>query len=152
MLTKDNVINSDEAIEPDDALRGAFDSLKRHFTSPPVIALPMGKRAYMIDCVVSQYAVGVVLPQQQNEKNAKEYATIGYFSKTLSKKQWEYFATKKEYLVVVSGLLTMGPYREGANLKVRTDLYIKWMIISIDQTGRVMIWILRWMEFDYEPF
>ena len=65
----------------------SFKTLNKSLTNPPIVALPMHNRSYMIDCNASQYAIGAVLLQQQNHDEPKEWATVGFFSKKLSTEQ-----------------------------------------------------------------
>ena len=50
----------------------------------------------MIDCDASENVIGAVFLQQQNPDEPKEWATVGFFSKTLSKEQRNYSATERE--------------------------------------------------------
>ena len=105
----------------------------------------------MVDCDASAYAVGAVLLQQQDEKDEKSWATIGYYSKTLTKEQRNYSASERECYAVVWSTLTLRPYLEGSHFKVRTDHNaLKWMLTLNDPSGRLMRWRLRLMEYDYE--
>jgi len=148
MLRKDAVLDWDN---PTTEQLEAFETLKAKLTSPPVLALPKANRPIMIDTDASQYAVGVVLLQQQDDEHPTEWATLGYWSKTLSKEQRNYSATERECYAVVWGILTLRPYLEGARFSVRTDHNaLRWMMTLNDPQGRLMRWRLRLMEFNYE--
>ena len=112
MLKKDSGVDWNSHIEPTEEQREAFETLKDALTKPPVLALPVRDRPYMLDCDASAYAIGVVLLQQQNDDKPTEWATVGYFSKTLTKEQRNYSASERECYAVVWGVLTLRPYLE----------------------------------------
>ena len=151
MLKKDSEVDWDQPIEPDEQQQEAFETLKAHLTEPPILALPKPGRPYMIDCDASAYGIGAVLLQQQDEKKPTDWATVGYFSKTLSKEQRNYSASERECYAVVWAVLSLRPYLEGSHFIVRTDhSALRWMMTLNDPTGRLMRWRLRLLEFDYE--
>ena len=151
MLKKESGTEWGPDLEPTEEQREAFQRLKDALVRPPVLALPVRNRPYMIDCDASAYAIGVVLLQQQDETKPKEWATVGYYSKTLTKEQRNYSASERECYAVVWAILTLRPYLEGAPFMVRTDHdALKWMLTLNDPSGRLMRWRLRLMEFPYE--
>ena len=105
----------------------------------------------MIDCDASQYGIGAVLLQQQDESKPTKWENVGYFSKTLSKEQRNFSATESECLAVVWAVLMLRPYLEGSHFIVSTyQNALRWMMTLNDPTGRLMRWRLRLLEFDYE--
>ena len=151
MLKKDSPVDWNNPIVPTDGQQTAFEALKASLTSPPILGLPQHDRPHMIDCDASEYAVGVVLLQQQDDDKPNEWATVGYYSKTLSKEQRNYSASERECYAVVWGVLTLRPYLEGGHFIVRTDHQaLRWMMTVSDAAARLMRWRLRLMEFDYE--
>ena len=105
----------------------------------------------MIDCDESKYGIGAVLLQQQDPSKPTEWATVGYYSNTLSREQRNYSATERECLAVKWSVLTLRPYLEGSHFIVRTDHNsLRWMMTLNDPTGRLMRWRLRLLDFDYE--
>ena len=148
MLRKDAARDWDN---PTEEQSRAFEELKARLTSPPILALPKPGRPIMVDTDASAYAVGAVLLQQQDEDDLTSWATIGYWSKTLTKEQRNYSATERECYAVVWAVLTLRSYLEGAKFLVRTDHNaLRWMMTLNEPNGRLMIWRLRLMEFDYE--
>ena len=121
MLKKDSQTDWDQSIVPTEQQQEAFETLKSKLIEPPILALPKPGRPYMVDCDASKYGIGAVLLQQQDESKPTEWATVGYFSKTLSKEQRNYSATERECYAVVWAVLTLRPYLEGSHFIVRTD-------------------------------
>ena len=95
MLTKDAKNNFANPTE--DQVK-SFEDLKAALCSPPILALPMRKGPYMLDTDSSAYQAGVVLLQQQDDKNPKSCATIGYWSRSLNPAERKYTASERECL------------------------------------------------------
>ena len=129
----------------------SFEDLKARLTVPPTLALPKANRSYLINTDASAYAIGAVLLQQQDKDDPTSWATVGYWSKTLTNDQRNYSATERECYAVVRATLSLTPYIEGTKFVVRTDHNaLRWMMTTNDPRGRLMRWRLRLMEFDYE--
>ena len=92
MLKKDSETDWDQPIIPTEVQQEAFNTLKQKMVEPPILALPKPGRPYMIDCDASKYGIGAVLLQQQDPSKPTEWATVGYYSKTLSREQRNYSA------------------------------------------------------------
>ena len=113
ILKKDSETDWDQPIVPTEEQQEEFDTLKSRLIKPPILALPKVGRPYMIDCDASQYGIGAVLLQQKEESKPTEWATVGYFSKTLPKEQSNHSAMERECLAVVWDVLMLRPYLEG---------------------------------------
>ena len=72
----------------------AFDALKSRLLQEPILALPANEGQYILDTVASDFALGAVLSQVQNE----EEKVIAYSSRTLSASEKKYEVTRKELL------------------------------------------------------
>ena len=137
--------------DPTEEQLRSFEGLKARLTAPPILVLPKANRPYMIDTDASAYAIAAVLLQQQDEDDPTSWATVGYWSKTLTKDRRNYSATERECYAVVWATLTLRPYIEGTKFVVRTDHNaLRWMMTTKDPQGRLMRWSLRLMEFDYK--
>ena len=148
MLTKEGAPNW---LNPTEKQRSAFDSLKEALVRPPVLALPVAGRPFMIDTDASAYQVGATLLQQQDEEDPKSWATIGYWSRSLVPAEKNYTATERECLSVVWAMQSLRPYIEGQRFLVRSDhAALKWLISLKDPTGRLARWCYRLSTFDYE--
>lgn len=65
----------------------------------------------MVDCDAIQYAVGAVLLREQDDNKTSDLATVGYWSKSLSKQQKNYSAARKGILRRGLGGLHSAPLR-----------------------------------------
>jgi len=78
----------------------AFDTLVKAITSAPVLALPQSKGQFRLEADSSDYAVGAVLSQLQNDK----WHPIAYLSKALTETQCNYKIYDKEMLAIMLAL------------------------------------------------
>ena len=77
-------------INPTEDQVKSFEDLKEALCSPPVLALTMRDRLYMLNIDSSAYQAVVVLLQQQDEEKPKYWATIGYWSQSLNQAERKY--------------------------------------------------------------
>ena len=76
----------------------AYESLRKHLSSKPILALPDVKEPFILYTDASLTAMGAVLAQNQEGKAR----AICYASKAFSKSQTTYSATKRELLAIVT--------------------------------------------------
>lgn len=104
----------------------SFEELKESLASPSILGLRKTGGRFMVDTDASKYGLGALLLQEQDldavkrgiEKEgdstalepAKEWVTIGYWSKTLIRAEQNYSTTERECLSVVWALKTLRPY------------------------------------------
>ena len=96
----------------------AFETLKTAFSEIVTLADPDFKKAFTVDTDASDYGIGGVL-SQKNEQNREQ--PVAYFSRTLSKPELRYAVTRKEMLAVVESLKHFRFYVLGRRFLVRTD-------------------------------
>ena len=76
----------------------AFESLKLKLTSTPILAFPSLKEPFILYTDANQFAMGAVLAKMQDGKAR----AICYASRSLSKSQTKYSATRRELLALVT--------------------------------------------------
>ena len=76
----------------------AFEELKCVLASPPILAMPIDGGQHVLDCYVSDYAIGCVLSQIQGD----ETRVVAYASRHLSPRERNYCVTRRELLAVVN--------------------------------------------------
>lgn len=130
---------------------------KARLVSLTILGLPKRGRTIMTNCDASEYNVVVILIQKQNEEKLKEWTKIGYLSKALNEAQRNYSATERARCEVVcegrgSGrVIHLWTYLWGSHFTVRAyHVALRWMMAMIDQTGQLMRWRMRLMEFEYQ--
>ena len=95
----------------------AFESLKKHLSSTPILAFPDVKELFILYTDASLTAMGAVLVQVQD---GKERATC-YAFKAFSKSQTNNSATKRELLAIVTFSRDFKHYPFGRKFKNVTD-------------------------------
>ena len=95
----------------------AFETLKKRFTSAPVLAYPIDDARFILDTDASNYAMGAVLSQLQRDEDG-EYVErpIAYASKKFNSSEAHYCARRRELLAIVHHVKHFDAYLRGQNL------------------------------------
>ncbi|KAL5529848.1 hypothetical protein ACEPAF_6105 [Sanghuangporus sanghuang] len=80
--------------------QAAFKDLKRHLSSPPMLAIPNNKDPFYAEVDASDFATGGVLLQKQEGK----WKVIAYRSSTFLEAKQNYEIYDKEMLAIVQAL------------------------------------------------
>ncbi|XP_003369430.1 retrovirus-related Pol polyprotein from transposon opus [Trichinella spiralis] len=83
----------------------AFDALKYHLTSTPILAYPEFNCQFTVDVDVRGDGLGAVLSQRKG----KTERVVAFAFRTLTKAERQYCTTQKEMLSLVWGLQYQGP-------------------------------------------
>ena len=95
----------------------AFRALKEKLVSAPVLAFPCFEQKFVLDCDASDYGLGAVISQRQDETEK----VIAYASRVLEDRERRYSTTKKEMLAMVYAIKHFRHYLYGRPFTVRTD-------------------------------
>src|SRR6201999_4625655 len=79
----------------------AFDVLKSHVTSAPILIQPDVHQPFKLETDASDYAIGAVLSQRCEDE---KWRPVGYISKSLSDAERNYPIHDKELLSVIRAL------------------------------------------------
>eukprot|EP00731_Ephydatia_muelleri_P037077 Em0391g6a len=124
----------------------AFTLLKTKLTSAPLLVYPNFEEAFIVDCDASDDGLGTAL--SQNHQGA-EYV-VYYASRTLTKAERKYCATRKEMLALVWAIDQFRPYLYGRPFIVRTDHYaLQWLRSFKEPEGQVARWLERLEEYEF---
>ena len=125
----------------------AFESLKKHLSSTPIIAFPDVKEPFFLYTDESLTAMGAVLAQVQDGKDRANC----YASKAFSKSQTNYSATERELLAIVTFTRHSKHYLLGRKFKIVTDhRALQWLHNFKDPDGLTARWLEKLAAFDYE--
>ena len=125
----------------------AFESLRRHLSSTPILAFPDVKEPFILYTDASLTAMGTVLVQVQDGKER----AICYTSKAFSKSQTNYSATKRELLAIVTFTRHFKHYLLGRKFKIVTrHRALQWLHNFKDPGGLTARWLEKLAAFDYE--
>src|SRR5260370_22452834 len=97
-----------------------FDALKSTITSAPTLAFPSKSSPFCLECDASNFAMGAVLSQQQEDGL---FHLVGFMSKSFSNTERNYQIHNKEMLVIMCALEEWRHFLEGSNQKfeIHTD-------------------------------
>ena len=125
----------------------AFESLKKHLSSTPILALPDVKEPFILCTDASSTAMGAVLAQVQDGKER----AICYASKAFSKSQTNYSATKRELLAIVTFTRHFRHYLLRRKFKIVTDhRALQWLHNFKDPDGLTARWLEKLAAFNYD--
>ena len=130
----------------------AFETLKSKLVSAPILAYPIDDAPFILDTDASDYAMGAVLSQmQEDEKGVLVERPIAYHSKRFSDTEKHYCARRRELLAIVFHVKYFNPYLRGTEFVIRTDhaslRYIKTVKELPSQFHR---WVMMMEEYTYE--
>ena len=125
----------------------AFESLKLKLTSTPILAFPCLREPFVLHTDASQFAMCAVLAQMQDGKER----AICYASKSLSKSQTIYSATRRVLLALVTFTRHFRHYLLGQKFTIVTDhSALQWLHSFKDPDGITARWLEKLAPFDYE--
>ena len=129
------------------AAQDAFESLKLKLTSTSIPAFPCLKEPLILCTDASQFPMGAVLAQVQDGK----VRAICYASKSLSKSQTKYSATRRELLALVIFTRHFRHYLLGQKFTIVTDhSAFQWLHSFKDPDGINARWLEKLRTFGYE--
>ena len=129
-----------------DECQEAFELLKRKLVSPPILAFPDFNCTFVVDCDASNNGLGAVLSQLSDSEKV-----VAYASRTLSKAERKYSATRREMLSLVWAVRHFRPYLYGRKFIVRTDhSALQWLRSFREPEGQVARWLEQLAEFNFD--
>ena len=133
-----------------DDCQDAFEKLRCHLTSPPILVYPDFQRQFILDTDASNTGIGGVLSQKDEDGRER---VIAYGSRLLTKPERRYCVTRRELLAVVSFTGQFRPYLVGRKFLLRTDHgSLTWLRNFKEPEGQLARWLekLQELHFDIE--
>ena len=116
----------------------AFKALKQVLSGPKIMAYPLQEGPFILDTDASDFAIGSVLSQVQNDKEM----VISYVSRSLNKAEQNYCVTDRELLAVRYFVEYFRQYLLGRQFTVRTDHQaLVWLFSLKEPKQRISRWI-----------
>ena len=129
------LLAKEDVFEFDDAYMDVFGTLKKAFTSAPILQPPNWEQPFEIMCDASNFVAGAVLGQR---KEGKPYV-IYYASKLLDDAQINYTTTEKELLAIVYAFDKFRAYLVGQKVIVYSDhAALKCLLSKKDVKSRIL--------------
>ena len=112
----------------------------------PILAFPTESGDYVLDADASNFGLGGVLSQIQNDQER----VIAYCSRALRPSQRKYCTTKREMLAAVSMCIQFRSYLRGARFIIRTDhKSLVWLHRFKDTEGMMARWLHTLQQFQF---
>ncbi|KAL7883473.1 hypothetical protein SRHO_G00011310 [Serrasalmus rhombeus] len=125
----------------------AFEELKNRLTSAPVLGYPLDTGNIILDTDASDFGIGAVLSQVQND----EERVLAYGSRRLSQTEQNYCTTRRELLAVVEFTSHFRQYLLGRTFTVRTDhSSLRWLMRMKEPEGQLARWLEKLGEYDFK--
>ena len=125
----------------------SFTNLKQALASAPILAFPNFDNDFILDTDASTDGLGAVLSQQSEEGER----VIAYASRTLTKAERQYCATRREMLALVWGVRQFRPYLYGRTFSARTDHNsLRWLHNFREPEGQVARWLEILSEYNFQ--
>ena len=124
----------------------AFFDLKK-LVSAPILAMPDFSQHFILDTDASGEGLGAVLSQSREGQECE----VAYASRSLSRTEKQYCATRRELLALVWASRHFRLYLYGRKFIVRTDHHaLRWLHNFKEPAGQVARWLEQLAEFDNE--
>lgn len=128
----------------------SFEEIKSAFLSDQVLIQPDTAKQFFLECDASDYAIGAVLSQQDDEGNLRP---IGFYSRKFSAAEVNYEIYDKELLAIIEGLKNWRHYCIGTELPVKifTDHNnLRYFMSSRQLNRRQARWSLFLADYNFE--
>ena len=122
----------------DSSCSTAFGELRAALMDAPILAFPTETGLYVLDTDASNFGLGGVLSQIQNDQER----VVAYCSRALRPSQRRYCTTKREMLAAVAMCIQFRSYLRGARFTIRTDhKSLVWLHRFKDTEGMMSRWL-----------
>ncbi|UYV68405.1 hypothetical protein LAZ67_5004222 [Cordylochernes scorpioides] len=126
----------------------AFDKLKQHLATQPVLHLFQEGLPCQVYCDASTQGIAGVLKQVHPDGNIYP---VQYYSRALRSYERNYTISELECLAIVECVDKFRVYLQGTRFVIYSDHHaLQWLKTIKDPTGRLFRWSLRLSAYDYE--
>ena len=141
------LLNKSNKFEWSTECTSAVAELEKKLLEAPVLGYPNGRDQYTLTTDASLTGIGIILTRKQGTEDR----VIAYASRTLSKIQRNYSATKRELFAIVHFSLYFKNYLLGLHFLITTDhRALVWIYSFKEPDGMVARWIEKLGQFNFE--
>ncbi|XP_052195975.1 uncharacterized protein LOC127803624 [Diospyros lotus] len=124
----------------------AFEKLKEHLATPPVLTKPKPGEPLYIYLAVANEAVSSVLIREENRIQRPVY----YASKRLSGAEVRYLPMEKLAFALITSARKLRPYFQAHTIIVLTNQPLKQVLSKPELSGQMLKWAVELTAFDIE--
>lgn len=141
------VLSTKKKFQWTDEAQKAFEKVKTLLTSAPVLGNPDFSKKFYLHCDASDFGIGAVLVQHDDEGNEKP---IAFMSKKLNSSQRNYSVTERECLAALEAIKKFRCYLELQDLEVITNhSSLLWLMRQPDLSGRLARWVFKLQPYKF---
>ena len=130
----------------DSCCSSVFSALRASLMDAPILAFPTETGLYILDMDASNFGLGGVLSQVQNDQER----VVAYCSHALRPSQRRYCTTKREMLAAVAMCIQFRSYLHGTRFTRRTDhKSLVWLHRFKDTEGMMARWLHALQQFQF---
>ena len=138
------LINKWKGFEWSEECTVAFQQLKEYLSRPPIMSSPVANEVLYAYTAVATHAVSLVLIREDNGLQRPVY----YVSKSLHEAEIRYSPLEKAILAVVHASRKLPHYFQAHTVVVLTQLPLKSVLQTADDTRRIALWNTTLGAFD----
>lgn len=124
----------------------AFQRIKEHLGSPPLLAKPVDGETLVLYLAVSDYSISAVLVREEGNNQFPVY----YVSKRLLDAETRYTSMEKLVYALILASRKLRPYFQAHKVEVRTTYPLKQVMHKPETTGRMIKWAIELGQYDLE--
>lgn len=126
----------------------AFETLKKHLISAPILAYPDFSREFKLYTDASSFGLGAILSQVDDNKLEH---VIYYGSRSLSSAEKNYTTTERECLAIVWAVKYFSQYLIGKKFTLITDHQaLCHLFNTVTPSDRLARWVMKLQSFDFK--
>ena len=130
-----------------EAEQEAFETLRECLITPPIVAFPNFDEEFLIFTDASNYGIGAVLSQMQDDKEV----VIAYSSRHLNAAERNYSAIEREALAIVYGIKRYRHYLQDEKFEIISDHRpLQWLQTHKDEKSRLGRWAIELSTLKYK--
>ncbi len=128
-------------------MENAFEDLRQHIAKKVVLSYPSDTKMFILGTDASDFGLGAWIGQE-NEDKSIQY--LSFASRSLSKSEKKYSATKKELLAIVWSLQKFRTYLTGRRFTLYTDHRALVFLFTQTLNNMMQNWYDTLVSFDFD--
>ena len=144
------LLKKDNPFDWTSSCQEAFDTLKKRFTTAPILVHANPAEPYIVEADASDFAIGAVLSQRT--PSDKKVHPVAFYSRKLTAAERNYEIYDKELLAIKEAFAEWRHYLAGANHQIRVysdHKNLEYFLASRQLNRRQSRWSLFFADYDF---